>query len=164
MKVKATIIFLVILLVGSLLVNKSYAGSQTACAIWLCLPAGFPGSECSAPHREFKHRIKKGKPPLPNLAGCSSSPNGSYSTGRYTMGYEPFVPCKAGYTLKTARTGGYFARSAQVGVCYANRCANYINYPRAGDGRCQNHSATPRPKPSFVKMWVDGGYLGQFFY
>ena len=164
MKIKATIIFLVILLVGGLFVNKSYAGSQTACAIWLCLPAGFPGSECSAPHSEFKHRIKKGKPPLPNLAGCSTGPNGSYSTGHYQMGYEPFEPCKQGYTLKTFGHSGYGLRRSQKGLCYLNRCVNRISTPIDNDYRCKNYVATPRPKPSFVKMWVDGQYLGQFFY
>ena len=140
----------------------SNAASQDACAIWLCLPAGFPGSECSSAHSEFKHRIKKGKAPLPNLADCSSGPNGGYSTGNYTLGYEPFVPCKQGYTLKTVSRG--YGRGNQTGICYANTCASRIFTPVLNDYRCTNYVATPRSKPSFVKMWVDGSYLGQFFY
>lgn len=142
--------------------SPAKADSDAACAIWLCLPAGFPGSECSAAHSEFKHRIKKGKPPLPNLAGCSSGPDGGYSTGNYTMGYEPFVPCKNGYTLKTINRG--YGRGNQTGICYANACATRIYTPILNDYRCASYVATPRPKPSFVKMWVDGTYLGQFFY
>lgn len=161
---KAILIFLGFLLIGVVSTQKSYAGSQAACAIWLCLPAGFPGAECSPAHSEFKRRIKKGKPPLPNLAGCSKGPNGGYSTGRYEMGYEQFEPCKNGYILKTGRQSGYFGRRNQLGVCYASRCANRISTALENDYRCKNYLATPRPKPNFVKMWVDGQYLGQFFY
>lgn len=161
---KAILIFLGFLLIGVVSAQKSYAGSQAACAIWLCLPAGFPGAECSPAHSEFKRRIKKGKPPLPNLSGCSKGPNGGYSTGRYQMGYEPFEPCKQGYTLKTYGYSGYGINRSQKGLCYVDRCANSISTPIDDDYRCENYVATPRPEPYFVKMWVDGQYLGQFFY
>ena len=140
----------------------SNAASQDACAIWLCLPAGFPGSECSPAHSEFKHRIKKGRSPLPNLSDCSTGPNGEKTNGRYTLGYEAFEPCKQGYTLKTVSRG--YGRANQTGICYADACASRIFTPILNDYRCTNYAATPRPKPSFVKMWVDGKYLGQFFY
>ncbi|ARR51947.1 conjugal transfer protein [Photobacterium damselae] len=45
------------------------AASQDDCAIWLCLPTGFP-SGCSTAKRAFIKRIKKFKPPLPNIASC----------------------------------------------------------------------------------------------
>lgn len=52
-----------------------YAASQDECAIWLCLPAGFPGG-CGGAKSAFKKRIKKGKSPLPSFSSCAvSSPS-----------------------------------------------------------------------------------------
>ncbi|MGD6739528.1 conjugal transfer protein [Photobacterium leiognathi subsp. mandapamensis] len=55
-------------LVTSLPISVS-AASQDECAIWLCLPTGFP-SGCDDAKRAFTKRIKKLKPPLPNIASC----------------------------------------------------------------------------------------------
>lgn len=49
--------------------TKSYAESDAACAIWLCLPTGF-GQGCGDAKSEFKKRIKKGRSPLPDLGSC----------------------------------------------------------------------------------------------
>ena len=40
--------------------SPGYSASQDACAIWICLPGGFP-SGCSGAYSEFKKRIKKGQ-------------------------------------------------------------------------------------------------------
>ncbi|UJF17244.1 conjugal transfer protein [Vibrio sp. SS-MA-C1-2] len=45
--------------------------SSDDCAIWLCLPMGFP-SGCGDAKKAFKKRIKKLKPPLPNFFSCVS--------------------------------------------------------------------------------------------
>lgn len=47
--------------------DQSY---DVGCAIWLCLPAGFPGDQCRAPHKEMLRRIKKGHFPLPTFGSC----------------------------------------------------------------------------------------------
>ncbi|WP_192867834.1 hypothetical protein [Thaumasiovibrio subtropicus] len=49
-------------------IQPAIAGSAD-CAIWLCLPAGFP-SGCGDAKSAFKNRIKKLKPPLPALSSC----------------------------------------------------------------------------------------------
>lgn len=131
------------------------ASSQDACAIWICLPGGFP-SGCSEAYSEFKSRIKHGKPPLPDLASCTSSPDGKVSSGRYEMGHEYFEPCKEGYTLRQTNYG-----IGSSGVCEKKTCLS------TGRENCQvlaRYDAIRRTKPSYVKMWVDGQYLGQFFY
>lgn len=46
--------------------------SNDDCAIWLCLPTGFP-SGCGGAKSAFKKRIKKGKSPLPSLSSCMIS-------------------------------------------------------------------------------------------
>ncbi|MGO4746761.1 hypothetical protein [Serratia quinivorans] len=62
----------------------SVAASQDECAIWLCMPAGFPGNECNAPHNAMLKRVKKGKSPLPSFSSCAvnSSSTGSANTGK----------------------------------------------------------------------------------
>src|SRR5690606_15229098 len=75
------------------------AASEADCAIWICLPGGFP-SGCGAAHSAFKKRIKKGRQPLPALASCTTGPNGKGVNGNYQLGYELFEACKEGYVLK----------------------------------------------------------------
>lgn len=52
--------------------SNAMAASEAACAIWICLPAGFAFGECSAAKKEFKDRIFKGKKPLPAFSSCSA--------------------------------------------------------------------------------------------
>lgn len=49
--------------------TPTLAASDADCSIWLCLPTGFP-SGCSDAKKAFKNRIKKFKPPLPNIVSC----------------------------------------------------------------------------------------------
>lgn len=144
------ILFSLIVIVG--FCSESKAASQVECAIWLCLPGGFP-TGCSDAYSAFKSRIKKGKPPLPDLSSCTTGPDGKTSTGRYQMGYEYFEPCRAGYTLK--EQGNEYLKS---GKCIQTNCERYQ------ENICPSYEAIRRPKPRYVKMWVDSSYIGQFFY
>lgn len=47
-----------------------FAASQDECAIWLCAPGGFP-SGCEAAKKAMKHRLRKGKSPLPAFSACA---------------------------------------------------------------------------------------------
>lgn len=49
--------------------QPTFAASQDECAIWLCLPTGFP-SGCGDAKSAFLKRIKKFKPPLPSFTSC----------------------------------------------------------------------------------------------
>lgn len=147
-----------ILMAGFLLVPGKVATASTkdACAIWICLPGGFP-SGCAGAYSEFKKRIKKGRSPLPKLSSCTTGPNGERIDGHYQLGYERFEPCDDGYVLREKRQGYRIIQ----GLCYRTQCApqrHQENY------RCESYQAVIRPKPHFVKMWVDGEYLGQYFY
>lgn len=138
-------------------IRPTMAESQDACAIWLCLPGGFPQG-CSGAYSEFKRRIKKGWSPLPDLASCSTGPNGEKSHGRYEMGFERYFPCDEGFVLREKQNDGAF-----LAACYKQACAPQ-NYTQNDDFRCESYQAKLRPKPHFVKMWIDGQYLGQYFY
>lgn len=131
--------------------KDSHAASQNACAIWLCLPGGFP-SGCGGAYREFKSRIKKGRAPLPRLSSCSSGT----SRGRFEMGVEYYHPCEKGYVLRMDRSSVYYAR------CYAEACA-----PAQYEGftsHCPNQEPQRRQQPNYIELWVDGDYLGKHFY
>ena len=118
----------------------------------------FP-SECSGAYSEFKKRIKKGRDPLPRLSSCTTGPNGEKVDGHYQLGYERFEPCDDGYVLRERRQG---YRSTQ-GVCYRTQCVPQ-QYQENYNYRCEHYQAVVRSKPHFIKMWVDGAYLGQYFY
>ncbi|EGQ8484992.1 conjugal transfer protein TraL [Vibrio diabolicus] len=68
------------------------AASQDECAIWLCLPGGFP-SGCGGAKSALKKRIKRFKPPLPSFASCAvNPPSGSGSHMSSQHGFAAFVP------------------------------------------------------------------------
>lgn len=75
-------------------VGVSYDTSNTSdsCGIWMCLPMGFPGSECQAPHREFHKRVAKGRSPLPSLSSCMDNQTASNSTLSSKDGVAAFIP------------------------------------------------------------------------
>jgi len=141
-----------------LMPTKSNASSRDACAIWICLPAGFPQG-CSGAFGEFKHRLKKGKAPLPSLASCSTGPNGEKTSGRYELGYEYFKPCDEGYVIRELANDN----GLRVGACYIKSCAPQYHSDRE-DIYCENYLAIKREKPSYVRMWIEGSYIGQYFY
>ncbi len=135
------------------------AQSQAACAIWLCLPGGFP-SGCSEAYDEFKHRIREGKSPLPDLSSCVVSPDGKSTKGSYIQGKEYFFPCREGYDFFTNYVDG-----VPAGICVPKlvSCRNE-RYALLNRPRCASYTAIRRMQDSFIKMWVDGKYVGQFFY
>lgn len=138
--------------------KSSYAESEADCAIWLCLPGGFP-SGCSAAHSAFIKRIKKKKPPLPDLSSCTTGPVGQGTSGYYQMGYEMFEACKEGYVLKQ-HYNGY----ANAAICEESQCQYAYGVGNYNMSACNRYPAVQRSQPSYVKMWADGTYIGQFWY
>lgn len=147
-------VFILVFVLTVLFPAKNYAASQESCAIWLCLPGGFP-SGCAGAYAEFKHRLKKGKPPLPSLSSCSVD---GKTTGRYELGIEPYESCKEGYVFRVLN----MVEHTTWARCYREECAP--DRIRAEGPYCEYYETQKRVKPNYVKMWVDGAYLGQFFY
>ncbi|MCY1740695.1 hypothetical protein [Ensifer sp. SL37] len=52
-------------------VTPARAASVNECAIWICLPGGFP-SGCEAAYAAMISRLKNLEPPLPEFSGCSA--------------------------------------------------------------------------------------------
>lgn len=139
----------------STLPRPAYAASEAECAIWICLPGGFP-SGCAAAYSAFKNRIKYARPPLPDLASCVTGPEGGRSTGRYEMGEERFYPCKYGFELDEAKY-----RMSGQGWCVPTKKVCVYSSNKTD---CQSYLARRRSQTRYIKMWVDGKYLGKFFY
>lgn len=152
---------LVIAFVFSLVSFSAKAESEADCAIWICLPGGFP-SGCEAAYREYKGRIKHGRPPLPKLSSCTTGPNGEKIDGQYELGYERYEFCKAGFFLKDSPDQDRYGTA----LCVKNECRNgsIDGGGGGGIGSCESYQAIKRQKQNYVKMWVNGDYLGQFFY
>lgn len=136
------------------------AESEASCAIWLCLPGGFP-TGCAAAYSEFKHRIKKGKSPLPSLSSCTTGPDGKSSNGKYELGIEYFMPCKEGFAIDEN-----ILNSSNRGICKPTNslCSRSAKYRGGKKLDCTSYETPRRINPRYVRMWVNGLYLGQFFY
>lgn len=148
-------IFLIVIVFVCSNPERSQAASQAECAIWLCLPGGFP-SGCSAAYSAFRSRIKHRMSPLPALSSCTTGPDGIGTDGRYELGYEAYEACKDGYKFKQISS-----RYNQEGMCYPNDCdPDQFQRGRA----CTGYAATRRAQPNFIKIWVKGEYLGQYWY
>lgn len=136
------------------------AESEAACAIWLCLPGGFP-TGCAAAYSEFKHRLKKGKSPLPSLLSCTTGPDGNSSNGSYQMGVEYFLPCKEGFQYDRTPQNNL----DEVMCIPTNPKCNIREKYRGGKKvDCTPYQAERRKQTRFIQMWIDGKYIGQFFY
>ena len=79
---------------GLILPSTALAASEDECAIWLCLPGGFP-SGCGAAHSAMVDRVKNFKPPLPPFPSCVVNPSeggGSSSTMTSSHGVAAYIP------------------------------------------------------------------------
>lgn len=148
---------LIFAFIFSLTSFQAKAESEADCAIWICLPGGFP-SGCEAAYRAYKDRIKHDRAPLPKLSSCTTGPNGEKVDGRYELGYERYELCKAGFVLRNPADQG----RQGAALCVKGECRNM--WDGGGTRGCESYQAVTRQKQNYVKMWVDGDYLGQFFY
>lgn len=138
--------------------THSQAATQDECAIWLCLPGGFPQG-CGGAYSAFKNRLKKRKSPLPSFSSCSID-----GEGRYELGIEYYEPCMEGYELVYREGSEYgYVRPASC-VSTRRECISWrdnMGYYSAG---CKPIPAVRRIKPSFIEMWVNEEYIGKFYY
>ncbi len=155
-------IFIILIIAGIIVsgISVAKAESQSACAIWLCLPGGFP-SGCSDAYSEFKSRVKKGKSPLPDLSSCMVSSDGSKSKGTYQMGIDYFRPCKTGFQYSKTP----WSYNDDIMCIPSNpQCNLREKYRSDKKMDCASYQAERRKQIRFIKMWVDSQYIGQFFY
>lgn len=111
MKISRTIVTITIISLLSILApaKSAYAASQDECAIWLCLPGGFPAG-CAAAYSAFKKRIKKLKPPLPPFSGCVVSSPTAMTFRQGIISWIPPKPCFMGICPKGHAATGRWVR------------------------------------------------------
>lgn len=69
--------------------EAAIAASEAECAIWICLPGGFPGG-CEAAHSAMISRVKSLRPPLPPFEACSVEASSDGMT--FKWGMAAYVP------------------------------------------------------------------------
>lgn len=161
-------IAIIALVTGAMIPLSSKAASQDECAIWLCLPGGFPQG-CGSAYSAYIRRIRNLQPPLPPFAACVVSGDTYQSSqGRYELGSDLWEECPTG----TMSLDGYsYYQYVTARHCVDQQCLdanpqalNLLMQGFPAPGNCRITTTTRREKPNFIKMWVDHEYLGQFFY
>lgn len=148
------------------------AGSrENACAIWLCLPAGFSLPGCGKAKTAWLDRLADFKPPLPSWSSCSANPN---STGSFTTGREPYQACNAGYTQVQFHDNEAPVRSRnglprieeEPSASTLPVCVRTTSCRNPHDVRTCPSAYTPaaNPTPEWVEMVIDGKNVGRFNY
>nr|AGH89318.1 conserved hypothetical protein similar to pRA3.33 [uncultured bacterium] len=79
---KAVVLMALFGVTTSMVSPSAQAASEDECAIWLCLPGGFP-SGCGGAKSAMLKRVKKGKSPLPDFVSCAVKSGGSSMTYDY---------------------------------------------------------------------------------
>lgn len=145
---------------GAMILNSpaTFAASQDECAIWLCLPAGFP-SGCGGAKSAFIKRIKKFKPPLPDFMSCVvESPDSNLS---YKHKYAAYVPTRQVCTDRFYGWGD------------DDECSQWKTIPahHVKDRRCYDDDDSGYSDPAgctrtdeYVDVYIDGKKTGDTFY
>lgn len=123
--------------ISAFLPTTTMAASQDECAIWLCLPAGFP-SGCGGAKSAFKNRIKHHKSPLPAFSSCAVN-NSSMSYDQGKASWVPANNCKSRFGNMTIAgctpTAGHWEKgTGNSSSCIMGRCSskNYIQILEGG--------------------------------
>lgn len=145
-----------LILFGS--ISPSQAATQDECAIWLCLPGGFPQG-CGGAYNAFKNRLKKRKAPLPSFSSCAVD-----GEGRYKLGIEYFEPCADGYRLVPEENteGGNVPPASCVST--RRECITWRDAMGYYSAECEPIPAVRRTKPNFIEMWVNEEYIGKYYW
>lgn len=147
--------------------QTTLAASQDECAIWICLPGGFP-SGCGAAHSAMKKRLKNFKPPLPSFSSClvgsdsvqSSVPGATPSKMTYKMGKAVWMPARSTCDY----SDGFYSYGNQNCTTIAAHWDKnfYAQHCGAGggdgiDNRCY-HSKR------YIDVYLDGQQTGSTYY
>lgn len=133
--------------------QPAQAASEDDCAIWLCLPAGFP-SGCGGAYSAFRDRIRHFRPPLPPIMSCVV---GADSSGM-TSDYGPAAII--GASRRCVETGGY---DSTVCIRYETVPETYVK----GTG-CRISDAGEEPRGCtrtghYIDVFVEGRKAGDTY-
>ena len=137
------------------------------CAIWLCLPTGFP-SGCEEAKDAFKDRIKNFKSPLPALSSCLVNTGVKNTTSKVssTDGYAALIPetteCISWGQRRANHEWQRYCRKEQTTPTHIIKNTRCSRYWRDGEQitRPSGCSKTIR----YVDTYMDGKAYGETYY
>jgi hypothetical protein len=146
-----------------LLPDKVLAASQNECAIWICLPGGFPGG-CAAAYSAMINRIDHFQAPLPDFGSCAVGSSGTGDAGMtFQWGVAALVPAHqvCSQYSRLGRDNEYCSSYTTVPAQYVRgtRCVHYSN--RDG-GNWTPYGCTETYY--WVETYQNGQLLGQPYY
>lgn len=118
------------------------AASQDECAIWICLPGGFP-SGCGSAKSAMKDRLKDGKSPLPSFSSCAVSAGDD--------GSSPASQMSSNYVVAAKMRDGSLVRGTT--------CRIWYNY----NGRNESPSGCIGTV-KYVEVFADRELMGNRYY
>lgn len=135
------------------------AASRDECAIWLCLPAGFPAG-CGAAHSAMINRIEHRKSPLPSFSACAVEDEGGSN-----MSYDYSVAALIPKHRRCIEHGsGRYGRAS---------CEAYETVPRhhVKNTRCRRNPRFGTSTPAgcvrtdrYVDVFIDGRKAGNTYF
>lgn len=148
--------------------NTVQAASDDECAIWLCLPGGFP-SGCGAAHSAMMDRLSDFKSPLPSFSSCVVSPDvGPVGEAGSTMTHELSYAARiAEHTVCTKKAPAY-GESQMPGQCLEKKTvpAHYkkgeVCYMTSKQG--QMHPPHCVGTYRYIDVFLDGEKTGETHY
>ena len=157
-------ILLPLLIMPLLIPIESQAASEDECAIWLCLPTGFPDG-CSSAKSAFIKRVKKLKPPLPDFFSCMVTNN------NIPPDIAEEMPPQSEMTTKYG-TAAYIPARRYCIRYSNNRCYQYETKPASilKDRVCRidkDRKSYPNGCTSTIKYvdtYMDNNQYGQTYY
>lgn len=159
-KLLATAAFILASFGGYLAPSSAFAASQDECAIWICLPGGFP-SGCGAAHSAMMDRIEDLKSPLPSFGSCAVQ-DGSGSQMSYDYNYAALLRQHRECT-RWSRVGG--RDESRVCAEWETVPSRYVKGTRCRVDREGNR--TPRHCVGtyrYVDVFIDGEKAGDTYY
>lgn len=169
MSVKAltTAILFVITSFSSFFVPPALAASQEECAIWLCLPTGFPDG-CGSAHSAMIDRIEDFKSPLPSFSSCAVDAE-SGSQMSHTYSYAALIgEHRVCTSYRYTETPAWAKHRAKQG----RECVEWKTVPQhyRKDTRCRvdrDQRRTPAHcigTYRYIDVYLDGQPTGETFY
>ena len=151
---------------AAVLPQTAFAVSQDECAIWLCLPSGFP-SGCGAAKSAMKHRLKHGRSPLPNLASCMVADEHT-NPKDFTYSFMPKRKMAGGLECVSWDHSGLFGAKTctsykKVPVHYERGSSCYIKYGTGKDAEYKHIDGCISVVRE-IKIFEKGKLIGNPYY
>ena len=129
--------------------QQSLAASQDECAIWLCVPTGFP-SGCSSAKSAMIDRIKHFKSPLPSLSSCVVSAPGIQAVQTEELSG---VGGKAALIAGTGYVDAHFVKDTRCVVRH-----------KTGDGTTRSPENCVSGSYYYAEVYLNGVKTGETYY